>query len=202
MKRLAFLAALILLPAHAMAQAPGTYIVKDSVYFTMDDGIQSPEEMEEEALYVKGSCESNAYQKLYFDCACLAGAFLQQREKLGPMTPQHNILEMLTKSRRATCANATQIAGLAYKDCLDYAAMSRELETDQENESYCACTGNKTAKDFARAPRFDIGYIRRVKSQAMSYCLIPENRARVSASAAPSPGALPTTNVLATPDSP
>ncbi len=169
--------ALLLFPMPTFAQGVSE-IVKDSVYFTMDDGIQDKEEMEEEADYLFGLCKGNAYQALYFDCECLAGAFLQQREKLGPTTPQQDIMYRLTKSGNATCANSAAIAGEGYKNCLEYTATARELASD--NEELCTCVGNKTAKDFAKRPRFDIGYIRKMKQGAMRYCLRPENRAAVS----------------------
>lgn len=176
MKRLLLLLTPLLLAAPAFAQAPGTYIVKDSLYFTMDDGIQSPEEMVEEAEYVAGLCASNPYQALYLNCECLGGAFLQEREKLGPMTPQYEILESLTKSRKATCANTVGIAGDVYSSCMNYSSSRRELEQPSENESYCSCAANKAASDYTRRPRLNVSYISRIRVEAMSFCRNPENR--------------------------
>lgn len=156
------------------------HIVKDSLYFTMDDGIQSPEEMVEEAEYVLGNCRNNAYQKQYFNCECIAGAFLQQREKLGPLALQQEILDRLMKSRNATCANTEEIAGKTYQSCMDYAAMSRELATD--NEEYCTCAANKAALDFTKSPRLNSRHIRNVKSKAMAFCDNPANRPAAAAS--------------------
>lgn len=187
MKRLFLLLIPIILSSPALAQAPGTYIVKDSLYFTMDDGIQSPEEMIEEAEYVQGVCSSDPYHTLYFDCECIAAQFLQAREIAGPMKPQYEILNDLTKGRRATCANTVGIAGETYSYCMDYSATRRELETKAENESYCTCAANKAASDFTRSPRLSISHIRSVKVDAMSYCLNPDNRAIVARQAVRTP---------------
>ena len=78
------LAALIISHSPAAAQVNERNIVKDSIYFMLDDGIQTPEEMEEEAKYVHGLCASHVNQRLFFDCECIAGAFLSEREKRGP----------------------------------------------------------------------------------------------------------------------
>lgn len=166
--KLSALLLLFFLPlSPALAQGTG-HVVKDSIYFTLDDGEQSPEEMVEEAEYVYEMCNLNSYQKLYFDCACLAGAFLQKREAAGPTLLQEEILHQLTKTRNATCANTAAIAGRAYKDCLDFAGTMRETATD--NEEFCSCTANKTAQDFAANPRLNIRYIRRVRGQAIDHC--------------------------------
>jgi hypothetical protein len=178
MKRLLLLLP-FLLAAPALAQAPGTYIIKDSIYFTMDDGIQSPEEMEEEAEYVQGLCAGNPYQSLYFDCECLGGAFLQKRETLGPIVPQNEILYTLTKSKKAVCGNSAEIAGSTYKFCKKHVSTRQELATEKENEEYCRCAANKVAIDFGKRPRLDITYIRNTKSYALSYCRNPQNRVNV-----------------------
>lgn len=175
MKRLLMLLSLLLC-SPALAQEPDSSVIQDSVYFTMDDGIQSEEEMVAEADYVRGICVSNPYQAMYFDCDCLAGAFLQQREKLGPMTPQYQIVDELTKSKKAVCGNSAAIAGDTYRYCMDRAKTNRELLSDKEKESYCTCAANKTAKDFAKYPRLDITYIRRTKANALAFCRDPQRR--------------------------
>jgi hypothetical protein len=158
------------LPMSANAQ----FIIKDSVYFTIDDGIQTPEEMEEESLFVYTMCQRNAYQSLYFNCECLAGAFLTEREKLGPMVTQFEIMERLTKSNSAMCGNTEAIAGSAYKACMEYAGTSRELELD--NEDYCACAANKMANDFTKRPRLSTRYVRSLRVNSMLHCREPANR--------------------------
>lgn len=157
----------------AIAQTIGE-IPRDSNYYMMDDGEQSPEEMVMEAQYVHKLCDSNGYQATYFDCACLAGAFLLERERVGPMVLQQEILFDLTKSRNAKCANTAVMAGRVYEGCMNYANSMRELASD--NEQLCSCAANKAASDFTRAPRLSVDYIRGIRRQAMRHCFNPANR--------------------------
>lgn len=166
--------ALLLLVTFALP-AQAQFVTKDSLYFTMDDGIQSPEEMEEEAEFVYGICNRNAYQARYFDCSCIAGAFLQERESRGPLALQNDILYQLTKSRNAKCANPAGMAGDAYKGCQLYASSMRKLEPD--NEELCTCAANKAATEFGKYPRLNVQYIAKIKREALSFCKDPARRA-------------------------
>ncbi len=153
--------------------------VRDSVYYTMEDGIESPEEMEKEAQYVYELCSSNAYKSLYFDCQCIAGAFLQRREKVGPTIPQNDIVDGITRAENRTpgaptCINAVAIAGNAYSNCLGYADTYRRQETD--NEEYCSCVGKRLASEFGKRPYLRTDYIQSMQTDAMLFCDNPANR--------------------------
>jgi len=175
MHRLILLSLMLLsLPVAAQAQM----IMKDSQYFMMD-GKMTKEEMEEEASYIHGLCLFNQYQSTYFNCECLAGAFLSQREIQGPYAIQQDLMDDLTKSGDGKCANAPAIAGMAYRACQRYVSFARELESDEENEEYCRCVGNKTALDFESYANLDVLYIQDVRVNAYGYCEEPSNRARV-----------------------
>ncbi len=177
-----FLALLLILPlvlsTPESAYAQDSNVVQDSVYFTLDDGVMSPEEMEQESMYVYGLCSGNPYQRVYFNCECLAGAFLLQREKSGPTVLQNDILEQLTRSDKATCANTETIAGTSYESCMAYATNYLELRTD--NEQYCTCVGNKVANDLTKHPALDVTYIENVSINAMSFCNDTKNRKTAS----------------------
>lgn len=183
MKTFAFISFLVLatLPAPAQAQ---DLILHDSTYYTIDDGIMDQDEMMEEADTMYRLCELNAYQKKYFDCGCFAGAYLQQREKLGPIATQSDIYESVTNSATTSnsCANTERIAGEAYDDCLRFASQFRELARD--NDEYCTCAANKMANDFAKTPRLSSGYITNIRTNAMEFCEDPKNRPKPKQSAA------------------
>lgn len=148
--------------------------LRDSVYYTLDDGVMSPEEMEAEATDMYRLCEMNPYQKTFINCECLAGAFLIQREKDGPMTPQFEILEKIRKNEGANCANTEQVAGTTYGTCMDYANAYRELERD--NPAYCECVANRVALRFRRTPVLEPAYISDLNVEAMGFCAVPQNR--------------------------
>lgn len=182
-----FLALLLILPVSAAALA-GEYdlIPKTPLDYTMDDGIMDKEEMQMEAQDVYKLCQINAYQKKLFNCACLAGAFLQQREKLGPTAMQFEIFDMITNSPEtsSSCANTADIAGRTYQSCLTFAKNWSPTEFDPDNEDVCSCTANKVAREFARTPRLNPQYIQILRSNAMKFCSDPVNRKQQKAQAA------------------
>ncbi len=156
-----FLAALLFsVPAHAQ--------IKDSYYFMLDDGVQTPDEVIEEAQYVFDTCDSNVFQKLYFDCQCVAGSFLQLREKYGSVAPQEELVDGIVHGKNARCSNSVDLAGYAYENCMETTRFAREYAPD--NEQYCSCVGNKVANDFTQRPRLNRNYIVKVHSNAMLAC--------------------------------
>ncbi len=160
----------LLTPALAQDEDDNPYIVKDSMYFTMKDGVMTKEEMEEEARYVHDQCTKGLYQNRFFDCGCIAGAFLREREKRGPLALQTTILTELYRGggSLAKCGNTATIAGTMFADCMMYADAFRRLETN--NEQYCQCAGNRIARDFSDYPFLGTDYIERLRVQAMVTC--------------------------------
>ena len=163
-----FLFAALCLAFWVAAPLPAAAQIKDSTYFMMDDGEQSPEEMEEEALYVYDICSKNGVERVYFDCQCLAGAFLIEREKEGPRYPQEDIIDRLTTGPNATCANPVAIAGETYTNCMRVSTKLHALKPD--NEGYCTCVANRVAAQFSQKPNWRLTYINAIKSNAMEYC--------------------------------
>lgn len=150
--------------AHATTDMP-----HDSYYFMLDDGKMSPKEMDEEAVVVFDSCQSNLYQKKYFNCECIAGKFRQIREKDGPMRPQEDIVYALFhKEASSECVNPADIAGTVYKDCQHYTKIFRERARD--NEAYCSCVGRTVTKRFSKSPYLDLDYIAKLNENAMLDC--------------------------------
>lgn len=154
----------------------GSAVTRDSVYFTMDDGIMTPDEMEEEATYIFNMCDLNVTQRNMFNCQCLAGAFLKKREALGPTVPQFDILQDLTLGHPVDCANTEALAGQTFKACMDFMAPHRSYESREDNIAYCECTANKVANDFTRDPALAPSYVRRLTYTSFLYCNDPQNR--------------------------
>ena len=156
----------------------GSAVTRDSVYFTMDDGIMSPDEMEKEYTYIFNMCDLNVVQKNMFNCQCLAGAFLKKREALGPMVPQFDILQDLTLEHPVDCANSEALAGTTFKACMESMAPQRSYESREDNIAYCECTANKVAKDFTRTPALAPSYVRWLTYNSYLYCNDPQNRVK------------------------
>lgn len=149
-------------------------IVKDSVYFTMDDGVMTKEEMEQESRYVYSQCARDTSLRIYYHCDCLAGAFLQKREDLGPTIPQGQILNQLLSTKDAQCTNKESIAGSLYSFCINISRFTRQGFPD--NEDYCTCSGNKFAYDYAKRPIFFPSYMNSLKVNAYLSCEDPAYR--------------------------
>lgn len=141
--------------------------VKDSFYFMKDDGEFSDEEKDEEAQYIYGVCEANVFQRTYFDCACIAGAFRQDRDK-EILIPQSNLLNSLYTDNQRGCTNTPAIAGEAYEFCQNYADTYRNRETN--NKEFCECVANDVATKFAKDPYLKVDYIGNLKSDALFRC--------------------------------
>lgn len=142
-------------------------VIKDSYYFMKDDNEFSAEEKDEEALYVFEKCSSNAFQNLYFDCSCIAGAYRQERDN-GPIIPQNNLLNSLYTKKDRGCANTVGIAGDSYKFCKNFANAFRSRDTN--NEPFCECVANDVAKNFSKKPYLDVRYFEDLKSDALFTC--------------------------------
>lgn len=142
-------------------------ITKDSFYFMKDDGEFSDEEKDEEAAYIYEVCETNVFQRTYYNCECIAGAFRQERDK-EKLIPQNTLLNSLYSENKKDCTNKTAIAGEAYQFCQHFAKTYRNRE--KNNQQYCECVARKVAKDFATRPILRAGYIGGLKTDALVSC--------------------------------
>ncbi len=174
-----FLLASALLAFAASAHAD---VIKDSIDYTLDDGVMSKAEMEAEARDMYTLCNLNVYQKRYFSCECIAGAFLQEREKRGPVAFQQDIYEDIINGNAtsASCANIEQIAGQTYASCMSFSQNYSDTEIDDKNSEVCTCTANKMARDFYKLPRLNMGYIENLRVIAMRDCRDPVKRRQMA----------------------
>lgn len=180
MKLILFILSFLVIAVPAFAEEDeGDLTIQDSITYTLDDGVMSKEEMEKEAQYIYRLCEHNVYQKSYYNCKCVSGEFLIQREKEGPTGIQTDILDKVMLGGAGKCANTEQIAGDSYATCMNHVNKFRELSPD--NEDYCTCVANRMAREFSNHPRLDMGYIEGVRLYAMNYCDNPKNRPKKTA---------------------
>lgn len=143
-------------------------LAKDSLDY-IEDGEMTQEEMEEEAMYVLYKCSTHLMQRTYFNCDCVGGKFLIEREKRGPLVYQHDIEKEIYTS--PICVNKPVIAGIMYEDCLSYAAFFR---SDTRNYGdYCTCAANTMADNFSKAPSLLSRHIQRLRSNALVRCEFP-----------------------------
>lgn len=157
-------------------KAHAIYDIKDSFYFMKDDGVFSDEEKDEEAMYVYGQCAGNSMQRVYYNCACIAGAFRQIRDEDGDnIRPQSTILQTLYRSDARGCVNEERIAGDAYQLCSEYAISLRKRASD--NEDYCSCVANTMVDKFTDDPKLISIHIQRLRTKAFVECEPSNKRA-------------------------
>lgn len=159
--RILFVLLVFSLPAYAYTD------IKDSFYFMKDDGEFSPEEKDEEAIYIYDSCSQNIMQNTYFKCDCVAGAYRQERDK-GPLQPQTNLLYSIFKTHAKECINKPAIAGEAYEFCENHTRMFRARGPN--NKEYCECVARKSVKDFSKDPKLKTDFISDIHINALTSC--------------------------------
>lgn len=178
-----FLFSLFILTLAAFLASPAmAQKIKNSLDYTMDDGIMDEEEMMMEAQDMYKLCTRNAYQRKRFKCDCLAGAYLQQREKLGPTIMQHEIYKIITNSKEVNpnCVNTEDMAADVYKQCMGLAINDMRTELSPDNDSFCTCVANRSANQFKKAPRMAMPYIESIRMNAYEYCRDSSKRAQTS----------------------
>lgn len=158
---------LIFTMSNSSNTAHAQYEIKDSFYFMKDDGEFSDEEKDEEAEYIYQTCNNNSIQSTYFDCACLAGAFRQERDK-EKLVPQANLINSVLTDNSRGCANTAQIAGETYEFCTEYARSFRSRKKD--NEGYCKCVANTMANSFKKNPIMRRKNIQNLRTEALGAC--------------------------------
>lgn len=167
--RVFFLILLVCFPSHVFAES-----YKDSIYFMLDDGEMSLEEMQQEAEFVHQECAKNVYQSNYIDCECIAGAFLNEREKLGPMVPQSNILRDVYEKHGRKCANTAEIAGNAYQRCEVYARHFRPQFKD--GDDFCQCVSKSVVRGFQSNPVIRPRYLQSLYARGYVDCTYDRDR--------------------------
>jgi len=168
-KVLLFLLFILFVPFQAYAYEP----VKDSFYFMKDDGEFSDEEKDEEAMYIFNQCRDNAIQGAYFNCACVAGAYRQERDK-PDLIPQSQLHYSIFDDQNHNCADPVAAAGEAYEFCINFAQSFRREHTN--NEQYCECVGRRFGLEFAKTGRLSTDYISDLRLESMEQCDYQMNR--------------------------
>lgn len=150
------------------AQAQRKKDFRDSVDFLLDDGEMTPDEMEEEAMGVYNRCAADVIKQTYYDCECIGGAFLSLREEQGPYVDQYTLLRTVYLET-PKCIAQEKIAGTVFDECMISSEITRR--TDDNNEEYCGCVANGTAKEFFRIPSLRSRGIETVRARAITMCL-------------------------------
>lgn len=102
-----------------------------------------PDEFIIEASQFAEDCRNDGTMPKYYDCRCMAVAFLDKRIERGPEASASSIRNSITKE----CKDASGAAGDVYEHCLtDF----ENAPTHIDPEEFCSCYGNTYAETFER----------------------------------------------------
>ena len=102
-----------------------------------------PDEYIIEASQFGEYCRNDHTMPKYFDCRCMAVAYLDKRIERGPYVSASSIRNKITKE----CKDASGAAGDVYQHCL---TDIENAPTHLDPEEYCSCYGNTYAETFER----------------------------------------------------
>lgn len=97
-----------------------------------------PKEFIVEALNFSEECNDSRVMSMYFDCQCMASAFLDARIEAGPDADRSVIVQRVGQG----CADGSGIAGSMYESCKGDVLVPVELDI----EEYCTCYANTYAR--------------------------------------------------------
>ena len=111
--------------------------MKDLGYTDMS---KIPQEIIDEAQEVHKMCMDNFSMRTYHDCDCIAGKFIEDRVRLGPLSSA----DMILPKYQGICKNTTDLAGYQYTKCMD----QEELMVPREFKPkyYCECYASEYVK--------------------------------------------------------
>lgn len=113
---------------------------KDMKDLGYKDMSKIPQEVIDEGEQIHAQCMNNFAMRTYHDCDCIAGKFIDDRMRLGPLEHSDSILAKY----QGSCKNSTELAGYQYTKCMD----QEELMVPREFKPkyYCECYGSEFAK--------------------------------------------------------
>lgn len=120
-----------------------------------------PDEYIDESLAFFDHCSGDHKLTKYYNCECLAAAYLDERIAKGPSVPASGI-ELAIGDK---CRDTIGAAGPAYNDCLKKA---NRFPPGTDPEVYCECVANTYVKLMDRAAP-DINSRSMVHYQTQSY---------------------------------
>ena len=128
-----------------------------------------PEEVQkdlmDEAAYIKGYCEMNAFLNSYYDCSCFSLRIIGDRIAKGPKVP---IFSLIQDGRYGKCVDDSKAAGIAYQQCMAIMT-AMPINTQQLNDT-CECTGRTMASVYRQSPEPNVSQVNRMFTDVLTYC--------------------------------
>lgn len=131
------------------------------------DPSEIPEIVLQEAYAVEKSCENNYFYSSFHDCRCVAVKFMDARLKSDPSRSKDQVLSSIANQ----CADEVRVAGFVYHGCEGFMKFNRP----NDFESFCTCSANTVAREYARNPMLNMRYIENLRKNAYVQCGISTN---------------------------
>ncbi|MCB1563460.1 MAG: hypothetical protein KDJ75_07795 [Alphaproteobacteria bacterium] len=121
-----------------------------------------------EALAFHERCMQDTQKRMYFDCRCLAGQYLEKRMERGlDASPQSIALAV-----GPGCEDGTGAAGETYRQCVTNGAM---IPPDMDLGKYCECFASTYGKLYeGYRPHMNSATFVRLQAQAKLTCTDPD----------------------------
>jgi len=151
-------------PSQALLEdAPGTETLDTENLGALQD-IEVPDAVIVEAKIFEQYCRTQANFSPYYNCECLAAAFLNERIKQGPEAARSSVMLQIENN----CYDATQAAGIQYDTCMGNALL---LPRNIQPEDYCTCYANTFAVIFENMKvKISPPNIMRVQTESHTEC--------------------------------
>lgn len=119
-------------------------------------------ELIEEVTREYNKCQRKGTFSKYYNCECVAIAYLDERIKQGPEPHSQTLLRQVVTQ----CPYPEGVAGVSYKKCEDMMAFSVVGNLDE----FCTCFANFVSDEFTERPSQHSEYISVLHRQAMGEC--------------------------------
>jgi hypothetical protein len=136
------------------------------------DGKPSPvillggSELSKRAADVKAACQGNAFLNATLDCKCIEEKAKLELAKSDANVTSDSVLQKLIRPASQECVDRQGTFDWAYAPCVDIMKNTRP----KDFESFCQCTANTTASNFASRPLLNTVHYRRLNQAAMKQC--------------------------------
>lgn len=107
-------------------------------------------------------CENQGVFSKYYNCECVAIAYLDERIKQGPGPHSQTLLRQVVTQ----CPFPEGTAGISFRKCTDMMMMTVVGDLDK----FCTCFANFVSKKFTERPSQHSEYISFLHRQAMGEC--------------------------------
>lgn len=148
----------------------------DALDLPFDDYSEIPPEALAEMQQFYEDCEDDHILSKHYECKCWSARFLEERIRMGPITPRLNV----SLSIADECFNIPGAAGYALKKCERYGSFT--YDGGMSPDEYCQCVANNYAiqLDFMEGQQLTRQKSNSMMTSSILRCQTPQNPGEVN----------------------